>query len=87
VVTEIGKPSKKAESNLPKRLNINMSETDWKRLEYLRATTEVDSFTELVKDSFRLLEFFVKSAESGKTFYTKKEGEELTKFEAFKYTS
>lgn len=67
----------------PKRLNINMSQRDWRRLEEIMEMMEAENATDAVKDSFRLLEYFLKTARAGGKFYKKTEDGEMSLIEIF----
>lgn len=80
-ITKTG--NRKMSSEKPKRLNINMSQRDWKRLDEIMALMEADNTTDAVKDSFRLLEYFLRTAQAGGKFYKKTPDGEMSLIEFF----
>jgi hypothetical protein len=70
-----------------KRLNIVLPETSWDRLERLKEDLEAETITEVVKDSFRLLEYIVSLSKSGATFQVRQPDGEVRSLELFRITT
>lgn len=71
----------------PPRLNVNLSEDDKERIDRLVQMMGADNVTDVTKDAFRLLEFFLKKAEAGSKFLIQDPGEQPTKLEIFGVTT
>jgi hypothetical protein len=70
-----------------KRLNIILPDSSWDRLERLKEDLEAETITEVVKDSFRLLEYVVALTKSGAGFQIRMPDGEVRTLELFKITT
>lgn len=71
----------------PPRLNVILSQVDKDRIDRLVEMMEADTVTDVTKDAFRLLEFFLKKAEGGSSFLIQEPGKEPVKLEIFGVTT
>lgn len=69
------------------RLNIVLSARDRERIDRLVEMMEAETVTEVTKDAFRLLEYFLKSAERGEKLYLQDQNGDMTKLEIFGITT
>jgi len=70
-----------------KRLNIVLSKADEDRIDRLVKMMEADTVTDVTKDAFRLLEYFLKKAEGGSSFLIQEPGQDPVKLEIFGVTT
>lgn len=70
-----------------KRLNIVLPEASWDRLERLKDDLEAETITEVVKDSFRLLEYVVSLHKAGASLQVVQPNGEVRGLEIFKITA
>ena len=71
----------------PPRLNVVLSQADKDRIDRLVKMMEADTVTDVTKDAFRLLEYFLRKAESGSSFLIQEPGQEPAKLEIFGVTT
>lgn len=71
----------------PPRLNVVLSKEDKARIDRLVEMMGAETVTDVTKDAFRLLEFFLKKAEGGSKFLIQDPGEEPAKLEIFGVTT
>jgi len=71
----------------PSRLNIVLSKEDKARIQRIVQMMEAETVTDVTKDAFRLLEFFLKKSEQGSHFLIQDPGEEPAKLEIFGVTT
>ncbi|NMM45259.1 hypothetical protein HH303_12270 [Rhodospirillaceae bacterium KN72] len=69
------------------RLNVVLSKDDKARIERLVELIEADTVTEVTKDAFRLLEYFVIKSKNGNSFYIKDPEGTLSRIEIFGITT
>ena len=69
------------------RLNVVLSQADKDRIDRLVAMMEADTVTDVTKNAFRLLEYFLKKAEGGSSFLIQEPGKEPAKLEIFGVTT
>ena len=81
--TDVKKPPKQK----PVRLNVLLSERDKERVDKLVEIMEADTVTDVTKDAFRLLEYFISKSQKGAKFFIQEPNEELTKIEIFRVTT
>jgi len=67
----------------PKRINLDLQERSFARLQDLKVKTEAPSYTEVVKDALRLYEAVIKEAEAGSTFLVRNANGELKEYHVF----
>lgn len=70
-----------------KRLNIVLPDASWDRLERLKVDLEAETITEVVKDSFRLLEYVVSLHKSGASLQIVQPNGEVRGLEILKITT
>jgi len=66
-----------------RRLNIVLPEQSWGRLERIKDEIEADTFTEVVKESFRLMEYVLQLERSGSRLLLRKPNGDVTELEIF----
>ena len=71
----------------PPRLNVVLSQADKDRIDRLVKLMEADTVTDVTKDAFRLLEFFLRKAEGGSKFLIQDPGQEPANLEIFGVTT
>ena len=71
----------------PPRLNVILSKEDKARIDRLVEMMGAETVTDVTKDAFRLLEFFLKKSEGGSKFLIQDPGEEPAKLEIFGVTT
>lgn len=71
----------------PSRLNVVLSKEDKARIDRIVEMMEAGTVTDVTKDAFRLLEFFLKKSEQGSHFLIQDPGEEPAKLEIFGVTT
>ena len=71
----------------PTRLNVVLSRDDRDRVDRLVTMMGAETVTDVTKDAFRLLEFFLNKSEKGSKFLIQDPGEEPMKFEIFGITA
>lgn len=71
----------------PLRLNVVLSKDDKARVDRLVEMMGAETVTDVTKDAFRLLEFFLKKADGGSKFLIQDPGEEPAKLEIFGVTT
>lgn len=71
----------------PSQLNVVLSQVDRDRIDRLVDMMEADTVTDVTKDAFRLLEFFLRKAESGSSFFIQEPGQDLARLEIFGVTT
>lgn len=79
------RPSAKVDPK--RRLNIVLPEASWDRLERLKEDLEAETITEVVKDSFRLLEYVVSLHKAGASLQVVQPNGEVRGLEIFKITT
>lgn len=85
--TTTGEESNKSPRTKPPRLNVVLSKEDKARIDRLVEMMGAETVTDVTKDAFRLLEFFLKKAEGGSKFLIQDPGEEPAKLEIFGVTT
>ena len=74
---------KEKSSRSSTRLNVVLSPGSKARLDRIVEMMEAETTTEAVKDSFRLLEYFLKKSQEGGKFYVKMPDEDIKQIEFF----
>ena len=74
---------KDSSSRSSTRLNVVLSPKSKERLDRIVDMMEAETTTEAVKDSFRLLEYFLKKSQEGGKFYVKMPDEDIKQIEFF----
>lgn len=78
---------KKSPRTKPPRLNVVLSQADKDRIDRLVIMMEADTVTDVTKNAFRLLEFFLQKAENGSSFLIQEPGKKPAKLEIFGVTT
>jgi hypothetical protein len=66
-----------------RRIQVDLSQSSFERLERLKHQMEAASFTEVTKESYKLLEFLVGEAKQGKRFFVQEAGGKLQELRIF----
>lgn len=74
-------------SNKSSRLSVVLSANDRQRIDRLVEMMEADTVTDVTKDAFRLLEYFITNAQKGNKFLIQEPGGEPSKIEVFGVTT
>ena len=87
MATKADETAPDSRSGKSSRLSVVLSHNDRQRIDHLVKLMNADTVTEVTKDAFRLLEYFITNAQKGNKFYIQEPGGEPSKIEVFGITT
>ena len=84
---EVDREARDVPGRKSSRLSVVLSLSDRQRIDRLVEMMNADTVTDVTKDAFRLLEYFITNAKKGNSFYIQERDGEMAKIEVFGITT